>query len=90
MTLLDYIACAVIGTAALVALGSFATIANYLFDRALADRSDPFPNILDLYRKYREHTRAQHGRVDPRLWIHLAAVGVFIAGGVLYVIVRFI
>ena len=90
MTPLDYIALAVIGASALVAVGSFAAIVNYLFDRALADRSDPFPNILDLYRKYRDHTRARHGRVDTRLWIHLAAVGVFIAGGVLYVIVRFV
>ncbi len=90
MTPLDYIALAVIATAALVAVGSFAMIANYLFDRGLADRSDPFPNIVDLYRKYRDHTRAQLGRVDRWLWIHLAAVGVFIAGGIVYVIARFV
>ncbi len=90
MSPLDYIALAVIGTAALVAVGAFAMIVNYLFDQALADRNEPFPNILDLYRKYRDHTRAQRGRVDPRLWIHLAAVGVFIVGGMVYVVIRFV
>ncbi len=90
MSLLDVIALAVIATAALVAVASFAVIARYLFDQSLADRNDPFPNILALYRKYRDHTRAQTGRVDPRLWIHLAAVGVFIVGGMVYVVIRFV
>ncbi len=90
MSPLESIALAVTGAAALVAVGSFAMIANYLFDQALADRNDPFPNIIDLYRKFRDHTRAQRGRVDPRLWIHLAAVAVFIAGGMAYVAIRFV
>ena len=90
MNQLDYIALAVIGPAALVAVGSFVLIANYLFDNALADRNDPFPNIVALYRKYRDHTREQYGRVDPRLWVHFTAVGVFIVGGMIYVIMRFV
>ena len=90
MITLDYIALVVLGSAALVAVGSFAMIANYLFDNALADRNDPFPRILDLYKKYRDHTRAQRGRVDPWLWVHCAAVGIFIVAGMVYVILRFV
>ena len=90
MSPLDIIALGVLGSAALVAVGTFAMIANYLFDNALADRNDPFPNIVDLYRKYRDHTRARQGRVDPWLWVHFAAVGVFILAGMVYVTMRFV
>ncbi|MBL0714988.1 MAG: hypothetical protein JJV98_14950 [Desulfosarcina sp.] len=90
MSQLDYIAIALLGTAALVAVGSFAVIANYLFTNELADRREPFPNIIALYKKYRDHTRARTGRVDPWLWIHMAAAGLFILAGMVYAILRFI
>ncbi len=90
MNQLDFIALVVLGSAALLAGGTFAMIANYLFENALADRNDPFPRIVDFYRKYRAHTRAQQGRVDPWLWVHFAAVGVFILAGMVYVVVRFV
>ena len=90
MSQLDYIALGVLGSAALLAVGTFAMIASYLFDNALADRNDPFPSIVDLYRKYRDHTRAQRGRVAPWLWVHFAAMGVFIMAGMVYVIMRFV
>ncbi len=90
MSQLDFIALGVLGSTGLLAVGTFAMIANYLFDNALADRNDPFPNIVDLYRKYRDHTRARQGRVDPWLWVHFAAVGVFILAGMVYVIMRFV
>jgi hypothetical protein len=87
---LDYIALALLGATALAAAGSFAAIANYLFDKGLADRRDPVPNLVDLYKKYRDHTRAASGRVAPLLWAHLAAVGGFILTGVVYVMLKFI
>ena len=90
MSLLDYIFLALLGSAALVAAGSFAAIANYLFAHELADRSNPMPNIIDLYKQYRDHTRATSGRVAPLLWVHIAAVGAFIMAGMVYVILRFI
>ena len=90
MNQLDYIAFALLGAAALVAAGSFAVIANYLFDHGLADRRDPVPNIIDLYQKYRDHTRAASGRTAPMLWVHLSAAGMFILTGVVYMIFKFI
>lgn len=90
MNQLDYIAIALLGGAALVAAGSFSAIANYLFDHELADRRDPVPNIIALYKKYRDHTRAASGRVAPLLWVHITAVGVFIVTGMVYVILKFI
>jgi hypothetical protein len=90
VTELDFIAIAVLGSAAVLAAGTFAAIANYLFTHELADRNQPAPNIVALLKTYRAHTRGQTGRTAPLLWVHLAAVGVFIAGGVVYVIARFI
>jgi hypothetical protein len=87
---LDYIAAALLGAAALLAAGSFAVIADYLFTHGLADRRQPLPNIIDLYKKYRDHTRGQTGRVNPWLWMHFTAVGAFILIGMIYVILRFI
>jgi hypothetical protein len=87
---LDYIALALLGASALAAVGTFVVIANYLFAHDLADRREPFPNIIDLYKKYRDHTRGQTGRVNPWLWCHLAAVGTFILMGMIYAILRFI
>jgi hypothetical protein len=87
---LDITAIAVLGAAAAVAAGSFAAIANYLFANDLADRRDPFPNIIDLLKRYRAHTRAQTGRTTPLLWVHISAVGVFIAGGMVYAILKYI
>ncbi|MGD8267576.1 MAG: hypothetical protein PVF55_05370 [Desulfobacterales bacterium] len=90
MNQLDYIAAALLGAAALLAAGSFAVIADYLFTHGLADRRQPLPNIIDLYKKYRDHTRGQTGRVNPWLWMHFTAVGAFILIGMIYVILRFI
>ncbi len=90
MNQLDYIAVALLGAAALLAVGSFAVIANYLFDHDLADRREPAPNIIALYKKYRDHTRGNTGRVNPWLWVHIAAVGAFILIGMIYAILRFI
>ena len=90
MNQLDYIAAALLGATALLAAGSFAVIADYLFAHGLADRRQPLPNIIDLYKKYRDHTRGQTGRVNPWLWMHLTAVGAFILTGMVYVILRFI
>ncbi|MDJ0856789.1 MAG: hypothetical protein QNI88_16390 [Desulfobacterales bacterium] len=89
MSQLDDIDLALIGSAALVAAGTFAMIANYRFDQTLADRNDPFTNIVDLYRKYRDQTHAHQGRVDPLLRGHCAAVDVFTISGIVYVILRF-
>ncbi len=90
MNQLDYIAAALLGALALLAAGSFAVIANYLFDHGLADRRQPPANIFDLYKRYRDHTREQTGRVNPWLWMHLTAVGAFITIGMIYALLRFI
>ena len=90
MNQLDFIAAALLGASALLAVGSFAVIANYLFAHGLADRREPPLNIIDLYKKYRDHTRGQTSRVNPWLWMHLTAVGAFILTGMVYVILRFI
>lgn len=90
MTTLDYAAVGGMVAAALAAVGSFGVIANYLFDHRLADRNDPFPNMLDLYKKYRHHTKAQTGRVNPLFWIHTVAAGTFIMIGVAYTLARFV
>jgi hypothetical protein len=87
---IDYIFLTLLGSAALVAVGSFASIANYLFAHELADRNNPMPNIIDLYKKYRDHTRAASGRVAPLLWVHITAVGAFIIAGMVYVILKFV
>jgi hypothetical protein len=80
MTTMDYTA--IVGMV-------LAAIANYLFDHRLADRNDAFPNLLDLYRKYKRHTKKQTGQVNPLLWIHAAAAGTFILIGVAYTLARF-
>ncbi len=90
MSQLDFIALALLGASALAAVGSFAVIANYLFDHGLADRRDPVPNLITLYKKYRDHTRAASGRAAPMLWVHLASAGVFILTGTVYVVLKFI
>ena len=75
--------------AAVVSVVSFGTIANYLFHHGLADRNDYLPNLLDLYRKYRRHTKEKTGQVNPLLWIHAAAAGAFVLMGVAYTLARF-
>ena len=64
---MDYAALGAMAVAALIAAATFAKIARYLFDRQLADRNDPMPNLLSLYRKFKDHTRAQTGQVAPLL-----------------------
>ena len=90
MTTMDFAAIAGMGMAAVVSAVSFGMIANYLFDHGLADRNDAFPNLITLYRKYKQHTKAKTGQVNPLLWIHAAAAGVFILTGVAYTLARFI
>jgi hypothetical protein len=87
---MDYAALGGMVVSALVAVASFGVIANYLFDHRLADRNDPFPNILALYKKYRGHTKEQTGQVNPLFWIHTAAAGAFILIGVAYTLARFL
>jgi hypothetical protein len=89
MMTMDYAAIAGMGLTAVVSAVSFGMIANYLFENGLADRNDPFPNLLDLYRKYKRHTKAQTGQVNPLLWIHTVAAGTFISIGVIYTLARF-
>jgi hypothetical protein len=89
MQTMDYAAILGMAAAALAAVVSFGMIAHYLFEHRLADRHDPFPNLLALYRQYRRHTREKAGRVDPLLWVHLGAVGVFVLMGVVYTLTRF-
>jgi hypothetical protein len=89
MTTMDFAAIAGMGMAAVVSAVSFGMIANYLFDHGLADRNDSFPNLLELYRKYRRHTKEKTGQVNPLLWVHAAATGAFILTGVAYTLARF-
>lgn len=89
MQIMDYAAIIGMAIAAATAALSFGVIANTLFDHRLADRNDPFPNLLDFYRRYRHHTRQKAGRVHPLLWIHLGAVGLFVLIGVAYTLARF-
>ena len=89
MTTMDYAAIAGMGMAAVVSVVFFGTIATYLFHHGLADRNDSFPNLLDLYREYRRHTKEKTGQVSPLLWIHAAAAGAFVLMGVAYTLARF-
>jgi hypothetical protein len=89
MITMDYAAIAGMGLAAVVSAVSFGMIANYLFDHGLADRNDPIPNLFNLYRKYKQHTKAKTGQVNPLLWIHAVAAGAFILTGVAYTLARF-
>jgi len=47
--------------ATVVSAVSFGMIAKYFFDHGLADHNDPFPNLITLYRKYKQHTKAKTG-----------------------------
>lgn len=90
MTTMDFGAVAIMAASAGVSAVSFGIIANYLFEHGLADRNDPLPNILSLYKQYKRHTREKTGAVNPLLWIHLSAAGTFIGVGVLYTLARFV
>ncbi len=89
MTAMDYAAIGGMGMAAVVSAVSFGMIATDLFDHGLADRNDPLPNLLELYRKYRRHTKEITGQVHPLLWVHAAAAGAFILTGVADTLARF-
>lgn len=89
MMTMDYAAIVGMVLAAVVSAVSFGMIANYLFDHRLADRNDPPLNLLELYRKYRRHTKEQTGQVSPLFWVHAAAAGTFILVGVAYTLARF-
>lgn len=89
MQTMDYAAILAMAAAAIAAAVSFGLIANTLFEHRLADRNDTRPNLLALYREYRRHTLEQTGRVNPLLWVHLAAVGLFVSTGVAYTLARF-
>jgi hypothetical protein len=89
MQTMDYVAIFGMAVAALAAAVSFGMIAKTLFEHRLADRNDPFPNLMSLYRKYQRHTRETTGRVNPLFWFHLGAVGVFVLVGVAYTLARF-
>ena len=86
----DYAILMVMGVAAAIAAGSFSVIAGYLFERGLADRNAPVPNILGLYKTYMRHTKAKTGRIGGAFWIHSGSMGIFISTGVVYTIVRFV
>jgi hypothetical protein len=75
---------------AVFAIVTFAFIAKYLFDRGLADRNHPAPNILDFYKTYMAHTRKRTGRIGMTFWIHSLSAGAFITTGVAYTIIRFV
>jgi hypothetical protein len=76
--------------AAAIAAGAFASVVKYLFDRGLADRNHPAPNILDFYKTYMAHTRKTTGRIGMAFWIHSVSAGAFITIGVVYTIIRFV
>lgn len=86
----DYTVLIVMGTAALVAAGSFAIIARYLFDRGLADRKAAAPDIRVFYKTYMAHTKSDTGRIGRAFWVHSVSAGIFIFSGVVYTIGRFI
>jgi hypothetical protein len=86
----DIIILALMAVAAMASAGTFAAIAKYLFDRGLADQNQAAPNIIEFYKTYLAHTRKTTGRVGGVFWVHSISVGLFIATGVVYSIVRFI
>jgi len=61
MTTMDFAVAAGMGMATVVSAVSFGMIAKYFFDHGLADHNDPFPNLITLYRKYKQHTKAKTG-----------------------------
>jgi hypothetical protein len=86
----DYAAMLIMGAAAMIAAGAFSVIARYLFDRGLADRRAPTPDIRVFYRAYIAHTRTTTGRIGAALWVHGVSVALFIITGVSYTIVRWV
>ena len=90
MNTTDIIILASMAVAAVVAAGAFASIVNYLFERRLADRNNPAPNIVEFYKTYMAHTRKATGRIGTAFWVHCVFAGLFIAIGVIYTIVRLI
>jgi hypothetical protein len=86
---MDCAAIAGMGVAAGVSAVAFGMIANDLVDHGLADRNEPFPNLLELYRKYRRHTKEKTRQVHPLLGGHAAAAGAFILTGVACTRARF-
>jgi hypothetical protein len=86
----DYTILIVMGLAAVIAAGSFSIIARYLFDRGLAERDTPAPNIMNLYKTYIAHSKKKTGRIGVAFWIHSVSAGIFISTGVFYTIGRFI
>ena len=86
----DVIVLACMAGAAAVAAVAFASITKYLFDRALADRHHPSPNVAVFYRTYMAHTRKTTGRIGLAFWVHVVFAGAFIAIGVAYTILRLV
>jgi len=84
----DYLAFSLLGITITVATFSFARIEKYLTHHDLINPQAAYPNVIDYYKKYRQHTRKATGRTDRWLWIHFCTAGVFIGTGVLYTIFR--
>lgn len=90
MCVLDYIVMGLMGVAAVISVSSFSILAKYLFDRGLADRNVPAPNIITLYKTYMTHTKNKTGRIGRAFWVHSVSAGIFIFTGAIYTIFRFI
>lgn len=90
MNMTDLIVLVCMIAAAAIAAGAFAFLTQYLFKRGLADRHDPVPNIVDLYKGYIAHTRKTSGRIGLAFWIHCVFAGAFVTIGVAYTILRFV
>lgn len=90
MNTTDIIILTLMAGTAVVAVVAFASIAKYLFDRDLANRSNPAPNLVDFYKTYVAHTRRTTGRIGMAFWIHCVFAGLFITIGVIYTIIRLI
>ncbi|MFO7712933.1 hypothetical protein [Desulfosarcina sp.] len=86
----DFTILIVMAIAAVIAAGSFAIIARYLFDRGLADPNALAPNIMVLYRTYLAHTKKETGRIGRVFWFHSISAGIFISTGVVYALGRWI
>jgi hypothetical protein len=86
----DYAIIIVMGVAAVIAAGSFSVIANYLFDRGLADRNHASADIRRFYKIYITQTKQASGRIGSAFWVHGVSVAIFILTGVIYTVVRMI
>lgn len=86
----DYTILIVMAIAAVIAAGSFAIMARYLFDRGLADPNALAPNLMVLYRSYLVHTKKESGRIGRVFWFHSISAGIFISTGVVYALGRWI